>query len=375
MRRQCTQASRAVAVGAMVLLPVLFACEEPSYLGQTITTSPVRTEVAHAGPHTANLTLLGIVRPAETVSITAADGGVVSYPERFGGGLRTGGKVREGETLATFDNETVRLELAEARLAAESATVELRRKSRSYKEGIVSQAEYDAAEIESRRAAERLASAERRAAALVVKAPRSGHLVVTRRYPPGEEVPAGSSMADLAAEGAPRVEGWAAGSDFEKLRPGMKVAFFSSEGDAAGRGEIREVAPVLDQTGTAKVVAGVEDARGLPPPGEGVEMRVDLDRSKQVITVPEEAVVMAGGGSVVFVAEGAGNVMTAKRRPISLGGRGGGRVEVTRGLSEGDRVIVAGLNALGDGSMVREAAAGAKTLPAAGSESARPAGK
>jgi len=120
---------------------------------------------------------------------------------------------------------------------------------------------------------------------------------------------------------------------------------------------LREVASVLDDAGTARVVAEVTDAGGLPPAGEGVEMRVDLDRGAEVLTVPEEAVLMDAGGDVVFIAEGTGNFMRAKRVPITLGRRGGGRVEVRSGLADGERVIVSGVGVLSDGMMVRDVSA------------------
>lgn len=345
---------RALASATVLLALAAAACADAPPVSESSVAPPVRTEIAHAGPHTAQITILGVVRPAETVAIAAADGGIVAYPPRFAAGLRTGAEVKAGETLASFDNEAVRLELAEARLAAEGASAELERKTSSYEAGIISQAEFSEAEIKSRLSRERLTSAERKTASLVVTSPRSGRLVVARGYPPGVQVSAGTVLAELAADGAPRVEGWAAGSDLEALRPGLPVTFLSARGKAAGRGEIREVASVLDEAGTARVVAGVADSKGLPPPGEGVEMLVDLERGEEVITVPEEAILMDSGGSVIYVAESAGQFMTAKRVPITLGRRGGGRVEVRAGLADGARVIVSGASILGDGMRVRE---------------------
>jgi membrane fusion protein (multidrug efflux system) len=121
---------------------------------------------------------------------------------------------------------------------------------------------------------------------------------------------------------------------------------------AAGRGVIREISPMLDAGGTAPVVAEVTAGSGLPAPGEGVEVHVELDPRPDALTVPEEALVISEGGSALFVVEGG----TARRRAVTTGARGEGRIEVLSGLAAGDKVVVNGAALLADGAKVEAVA-------------------
>ena len=123
-----------------------------------------------------------------------------------------------------------------------------------------------------------------------------------------------------------------------------------------GSGRISEVAAVVGESGTSRVVAAIAPDTPAPPPGAGVELRVQLEARTSVITVPEEAIIAGSEGAAVFVmagSEGRFNLFRVKRVPVQLGGRTGGRVEVT-GLHDGDRVVVSGADALTDDAVATE---------------------
>ena len=100
------------------------------------------------------------------------------------------------------------------------------------------------------------------------------------------------------------------------------------------------------------MVAEVTAGSGLPAPGEGVEVHVELDPRPDAVTVPEEALVVSEGGSALFVVEGG----TARRRAVTTGARGEGRIEVISGLAAGDKVVVNGAALLADGVRVEAVA-------------------
>ncbi len=150
------------------------------------------------------------------------------------------------------------------------------------------------------------------------------------------------------------VEGRAAATDRERLHPGLRVRFVAPGMEQpSGMGVVREVSPVVEAGGTVPLIVEVTDPEGLPAPGEGVELRVQLDLRSQALTVPDEALVVAESGSAVYVAQRKLG-LTAERRPIVTGGRGGGRIEVLRGLDPGERVVVSGASMIQDGDVVVE---------------------
>jgi cobalt-zinc-cadmium efflux system membrane fusion protein len=315
----------------------------------------VRSIVVEEAPFQGLLTVIGIVRPAETVPLVVVHGGRLRYAGRHAAGLRTGVQVSTGEVLAVIENESLQHGLVEARLEAESAAAELERVRKGYEAGIVPEADFASQTARMRMAQQRLESAARQADRLTLSAPRNGRLVVTAAVPPGSEVAAGSVVGEIAGEGRPLVEGWAAAADRERLRPGQSVRCVArAETAASCRGRIREVAPVVDSAGTLRIVAEVDDATGLPAPGEGVAIEVELERHDGALCVPQEALVVVSGGHSVFVLSPRGESYSARRVNVETGDRAGGRVEILRGLNHGDRVAVAGVSMLTDGATAVE---------------------
>lgn len=331
----------------------------------------VRTELALEGPHQATLVLAGTLRPAESVPIDAPRSGNIAYPNRFAGGLRTGDAVAAGEVVAFLENEESRLQLAESRLRAEAARADLERTRRGFDAGLFPQAELAARESEARLAEERLASAEREAKRLALTAPRTGRLVVAQPIPPGSAVTPSQRLAEVASTGALRVEAQAAAADRARLRPGLAVSFVAAGAtEPFGEGSLLEVAPVVDSAGTVRVVARIDTARGSPAPGEGVELRVALERKAMALTVAEDAIVAGSRGSGVFVAERSeegARRLRVRRVAVETGGRGNGRVEIRKGIVAGDRVVVSGAALLADGSIAVEAPVESKVPASAAS--------
>ncbi|MES1211732.1 MAG: efflux RND transporter periplasmic adaptor subunit, partial [Acidobacteriota bacterium] len=226
------------------------------------------------------------------------------------------------------------------------------RHQRAFDAGVEAAATLASYKSEAEIARGRLTAAEQRAGRLSVRSPVSGRLIVDHRIPPDSEVEPGLALVRIAAGGRLTVEGRAAASDRERLHPGLKVRFLAPGAEQpAGEGVVREVSPMVEAGGTVPLIVEVVDAEGLPAPGEGVELRVQLDLRGQTLTVPEEALVVAESGSAVFVAQSRMG-LTVRRRPIATGGRGNGRVEVTRGLDPGEKVVVGGASLLQDGDPV-----------------------
>jgi RND family efflux transporter MFP subunit len=340
-------------------LSLVTACERERI--DEVAAVPVRTEVARRTDFVPTMTLLGVIRAAQSIPMTAQQRGVVSYPPRFATGLKTGVKVSPGELLATVQNDEVRSQQTQARLQMESAAADYDRARRSYAVGVLSSAELDRARAQDSLAKEAFQAASKRVATLRVVAPAAGTLVVTRLYPPGTMVDASAVLGEIASSGAPLVESSVAASERQLLHPGLPVRFIGRGSPAwNGGGTVVEVAGVIAESGTSRVVAAIDPNNSMPPPGAGVELHVQLDRRAGVLTLPEEAIVAGSEGAAVFVAatsEGRFNRFRVKRIAVETGGRANGVVEIISGLHDGDRVVVSGADALTDDAVAAEVAA------------------
>lgn len=106
-------------------------------------------------------------------------------------------------------------------------------------------------------------------------------------------------------------------------------------------GRVDHVGDVVDEkTRTVKVRVLVRNDGQLLKPNMYIRGELpDAISSRDVLTVPQEAVQTIGGEPVVFVREGADRFVA---RPVELGDRVGGRRAVLRGLNGSEVVVVAG---------------------------------
>jgi Cu(I)/Ag(I) efflux system membrane fusion protein len=67
-----------------------------------------------------------------------------------------------------------------------------------------------------------------------------------------------------------------------------------------------------------------------------VEAEIDTGTGRNVVAVPENAVIDSGSRQLVIIDKGEGRF---EPRPVVLGRRGAGYVEIKEGLADGDNVV------------------------------------
>lgn len=130
--------------------------------------------------------------------------------------------------------------------------------------------------------------------------------------------------------------------------------------DATYKGEVSsvELAPTTSARGgvSYRVRVTLQPGRtaddspaAAPRPGMSAVVNLAVRSATAVLSVPSAAVVRVDGKDAVFVISDG----KARARPIVVGANGIDRVEVLRGLSEGDRIVVRDGDRLRDGQSVR----------------------
>jgi HlyD family secretion protein len=110
--------------------------------------------------------------------------------------------------------------------------------------------------------------------------------------------------------------------------------------------EIRPAADVASRTFGVRVL--VSNPQGILRPGMFARGAVAVGARRGVLQIPEQAVVTATSGPIVFAVRDG----RAVRQALTLGEHHNGLVEVTSGLTEGDAVVVRGQDALTDNQPV-----------------------
>jgi RND family efflux transporter MFP subunit len=131
----------------------------------------------------------------------------------------------------------------------------------------------------------------------------------------------------------------------------------SDDPTVVATGHVREVAPQADQvTGTYVVKVGLDNPPDTMRLGATIIGRVKI-QSEPVIQLPGMALTQSEGKPAVWVVDP--EKKTVSLRPITVGHYDTSSIIVADGLSDGDLVVTAGVQALRPGQEVRLLEAGA----------------
>jgi len=195
----------------------------------------------------------------------------------------------------------------------------------------------------------------------VIRAPVDGTLIA-RSVEPGNVVQAGKELMALAPSGETQVVVQIDEKNLAQLRLGQQALAsadaFPKERFAA---ELVYINPGIDALrGSVEVKLRVASPPDYLRQDMTVSVDIEVARRRAVVVIPADAVHDAGGAQPwVLAVDG----WRAQRRPVKLGLKGDGRVEVLEGVAPGDRVIPVALAAVKSGQRVRAVAA-----PAGGSK-------
>jgi len=153
-----------------------------------------------------------------------------------------------------------------------------------------------------------------------------------------------------------------------RLRIGLPVRLLDEKGESVSTHSINFISPSVDDA-TQTVLAKLP----LPVPGgyrtaQYVRARVIWNQDPG-LTVPLTSTLRINGQYFVFVAEEAKGGLVARQRSVTLGPVVGNNYVVLGGLKPGDRLIVSGVQKIGDGALVKAGAPA--SAPGGASASAR----
>ncbi len=256
--------------------------------------------------------------------------------------------VERGRLLARIDPEPVESDLELARVEVEEARVAFERAVKTQEAGIISQETYETAKARLDSANARLQAVEIQHGYTEIRAPFSG-LVIERAIKFAEFVNNGQRLFRLSDFTPLLAPVQLPEKDLPRLAVGQS-GYLSVEafGDRRFNARVLRKSPVIDAaTGTFKVTLSV-DGEGDLRPGMFASVFLEIDRRENTLVIPRRALVLESVGDTVYVLDGE----VARRREIGLGFAESDMVEVTNGLSEGERVITIGQEAVSDGTAV-----------------------
>jgi RND family efflux transporter MFP subunit len=286
--------------------------------------------------------------------------------------VKLGDRVRAGQVLARLDPEDYRLRVEDAEASLARIRAEVRNAEANYarirdlyennnaslNDLDASRAGYESATAALESGQKKLEQARLQLSYTKLEAPTAGAISQVP-VEVNENVQPGQTVAVLTAEARPEVEIGMPEVFIARVKEGQTVEVtFDALGNRDFDATVTEVGVAstgLATTFPVKVRLDRDEPEVLPGMAAEVHFRFEAGDRRERIEVPAFAVGEDRNGRYVFVVEPSGEgVGRAVRREVTVGGlTADGGLEILHGLSDGERVITAGVSRIQDGRQVR----------------------
>jgi membrane fusion protein (multidrug efflux system) len=295
---------------------------------------PVRVEEVRPGPLEELLITTGTVLANEQVTLVSEISGKVEEIL-----FREGSVVEAGAVLVKLDTSTLSAERERARHRFELVQRQEARQQELLDEGLVSEEEYESTLSQLNVLQAELLLSEVELEKAEVRAPFSG-IIGLRAVSPGSYVSSQTRLTTLQDIDPVKVEFSVPEAYARDLAVGDPVRFGIKGLDGEFMGRVYALEPAIDlETRSLTLRATAPNPEGTLLPGAFAEVRVAVREVSEALSVPAIAVVPELGGKKVFVLEEG----LAQPRVVETGIRTETRVQITRGLEPGERVIVSNI--------------------------------
>ena len=338
-----------LVLSSLLSLLVVAGCQPGTDAGGQQESPPAQVVVVPASRESVDekLSLVGTLAPNEQVELRSeTDGTVVEI------NFEEGQPVEERRLLIRLDDTKLAAQLAEAEANFKLSENNLQR-ARDLLEGqLISSSEFDqtAAAFAANDATVKLR--QRQLADTKVFAPFEG-IVGARMISPSQVVTRSTTLTWLVDLDPLKVEINVPERFLSQVLPGQEIQLqVSAFPEEEFVGTVFFVSPFVNaDSRTALVKATVTNPDQRLKPGMFAGLDLTLQVRENAIVVPEVAIsqVLEGGRATVMIVTADNK---AELRSVRVGLRTEGRVEITEGLNEGEKVIVEGLQKIGPGMPV-----------------------
>lgn len=326
------------------IMALLVSCGEDKKETQPAVIQKVAVRTINALPQPEILSYSGTIEADNTVSLG------FSVPGRITAvAIEEGQHVAQGQLLAAIETDEYQDAYTIANAGAEQAADNYKRLDLLYSKGSLPERDHISAKIALAQARANSSMALKRLKDTKIYAPFTG--IITAKF-----IERGASAAPgvpaLTIMKTDQVYARAAvnGNEIATVKIGIPAKVRITSFDEDFEGKVTIINPSADAaTRTFDVKVLLDNPKGLLLPGMISAIRMETGRTARSITIPASAVVRdADDINYVFTALG----KQAVRKRISLGNFTGDEVIVTKGLENGDRIIISGQRNLKDGQEI-----------------------
>ncbi len=304
------------------------------------TVIPVVTGKAEMATLSGEFNVVGNFAPYKKVAVMSETAGKILTLN-----FDNGSNVQAGSTLATVDNDLLRIQLETTRTNLAKAENDLSRLQKLLGEGGVTQQQIDDAKLGIENLKQQIKGAEKQISMSYVKAPISG-VITGKMVEKGSLIAPAMQLATITNISRLKMQVYLTEEQVVTLklgqRIGMKADLFP---DRNFEGTVTFIDVNADASRRYLVEIEIANTGDILKAGMTGTVYFKGGASRQVLSVPRETIVGSLQDAKIYVVEGG----KALLKPIVTGSIFGNRVQVKEGLNEGDEIVVSGQINLEDG--------------------------
>jgi len=302
---------------------------------------------AQAQPVSDSISLIGNILANEAVEVKSEIEGTIQKIN-----FREGQRVEKGDLLVQLDESKLAASVAEAEANFKLSQANFDRSQQLFKDKLISQQEADqtSSAFQMNKATLELKRQQLKDAKIV--ASFSG-IVGGRNVSPGQVIGKSTTLTWLTDVDPVKVEFNVPERFVSRLKVGQPIEInVATYPGRKFKGEVYFIAESIDPaTRTALLKATIPNPKLELKPGMFANLDLTLQVRENAIVIPEPAIarMMDNNRAMVFVVDAQS---TAQMKPVTLGMRLPGRVEILEGIQAGENVIVEGTQKIGPGAKV-----------------------
>jgi membrane fusion protein (multidrug efflux system) len=304
----------------------------------------VKTQTVNVQPFSEYYNIVGVVKPIEEATVSAVEGGLITYLQ-----VDKGSRIGRGQVLVRLRKDVEYAVYQQTLSQYELAKSNYDRIERLYLEGVSTEQEYTNAKLNLDIAEKSIGVTEERLKNAVVTSPING-IVDQKFMNKGETAPPGSPILKIVNVSRVKVSTGIPERFLPDIAIGTQVDIsFSVFPGEVFSGRVNYISPTINKINrTFEIEVEIQNPQGRFKPEMSANLSVLKYKIDDAIVLPQDIVVDLGNEKYLFVYDNG----VAKRRTVTLGGYSGNNVHITSGLKKGDIIITEGFQSLADGDKV-----------------------
>jgi membrane fusion protein (multidrug efflux system) len=300
--------------------------------------------VVNAQNFETNLSLSGSLEANEQVEIRSEVSGIVEAIY-----FNEGANVAKGQVLFKVNDIELRAQLGQAKTKESLASENERRAKLLLQKEAISQEEYEIARADFKSAQAQSQLIRAQISKTAVKAPFSGKIGL-RSISPGTYITPSILVAKLVNSSKLKITFSIPEKYANQVQLNSNLTFKVAGSDESYSAKIYALEPEISvNTRTLQVRAIAENEKGKLFPGTFADVIFPLDKIKNAILIPTEAIIPIQSGKKVFVSKSG----KAQEIMVETGSRTAASVLIISGLKAGDTVLTSGIMSLKNDSPVK----------------------